>query len=97
MKRIITIGQVIEKIRGFILENYLFGYEEDELCNEASFLELGVLDSTGIIELIAFVESEFDIEVLDYEILPENLDSIDCISRFVHSKLTDIADVAVGR
>lgn len=97
MEKIITSEQISGRIRNFLLENYLFGYSEDELSDEASFLELGILDSTGIIELVAFVEREFNIEVLDYEILPENLDSIDCITRYVHSKLNPVSDVAIGR
>lgn len=97
MESKIVIGQVAEKVRGFLLDNYLFGYGEDELSNESSFLELGILDSTGIIELVTFIEREFKIEVLDCEILPENLDSIDCISHYVYSKLNSAADVAAGR
>ena len=87
MKKEITMIQINEKIRNFILENYLFGYDENELCNDSSFLQLGILDSTGIVELVAFVEDEFNIEVMDSEILPENLDSIDFISSYVYRKV----------
>ena len=87
MKKEITMIQINEKIRNFILENYLFGYAENELCNDSSFLELGILDSTGIVELVGFVEDEFNIEVMDSEILPENLDSIDFISSYVYRKV----------
>lgn len=93
----ISLEQIAEEIRSFLMNNYLFGYEEDELSNEVSFLEFGILDSTGIIELITFIESEFNIEVLDYEILPENLDSIDCVSSYVYRKINGVIDVAVGR
>lgn len=92
-----TIKQITDRIRSFLLDNYLFGYAVDELSDDASFLELGILDSTGIIELITFVEREFNIEILDCEILPENLDSIECISHFVYGKLNPVSDVAVGR
>ena len=87
MKAEITMKQINERIRNFILENYLFGYDENELSNDSSFLELGVLDSTGIIELVGFVENEFNIEVMDSEILPENLDSIDFISSYIYRKV----------
>ena len=87
MKKEITMIQINEKIRNFILENYLFGYDENELCNDSSFLQLGILDSTGIVELVAFVEDEFNIEVMDSEILPENLDSIDSISSYIYRKV----------
>lgn len=97
MGKFITLDQISESIRKFLLENYLFGYGEGELCNDSSFLELGILDSTGIMELVTFVETEFKIQVLDEDILPENLDSIDCISRYVYSRLNATSDVAVGR
>jgi len=87
MKEKVTLEQISQSIRGFLFENYLFGYDEDEFSNDASFLNFGVLDSTGILELIVFLESEFHIEVSDDEILPENLDSVDCVSRLVYKKI----------
>lgn len=83
----LTIEEVSEKIKNYIQEIYLFGYEESELCDNSSFLELGILDSTGIMELIVFLETEFEIKVQDEEILPENLDSINCASNYVYKKL----------
>jgi acyl carrier protein len=67
-------------------ENFLFGYKDDELLDDTSFLEIGVLDSTGIMELVAFLEREFKISVLDEEIIQENLDSIDLISDYLLKK-----------
>ena len=87
MKEIVTLEQISQSIRGFLFENYLFGYDENEFSNDTSFLNFGVLDSTGILELIVFIESEFNIEVSDAEILPENLDSVDCVSRLVYKKI----------
>lgn len=87
MKEKVTLEQISESIRKFLFENYLFGYDENEFNNDSSFLEFGVLDSTGILELILFIESRFDIEVPDMEILPENLDSINCVSRLVYNKI----------
>lgn len=87
-----TIEEIRNGIRKFVLENYLFGYDENELDNNSSFLELGVLDSTGIMELVALIEREYNIEVLDSEIIPENLDSIDCISRYVCRKINDTVE-----
>lgn len=77
-------------IQRFLMENYLFGFDENEFDRDSSLLELGVLDSTGIMELVAFIEQEFNIEVLDSEIIPENLDSINYISRFINKKLNSI-------
>jgi acyl carrier protein len=97
MEKKLTLAQITERIRSFLLDSYLFGYEKDELCNDSSFLELGILDSTGIMELITFVESEFNITVLDEDILPENIDSINFISSYVYRRLSTVSDVAVGR
>jgi acyl carrier protein len=87
MKEKITQDQISQSIRNFLFENYLFGYDENEFSNDSSFLDFGVLDSTGIMELLVFIESEFDIEVSDIEILPENLDSVNCVSRLVYKKV----------
>lgn len=77
----------IEKqVREFILENYLFTDDESALDNDDSFLEKGILDSTGILEVIYFIEEEFEVKVDDNEMVPENLDSVKNIVAFVASK-----------
>lgn len=88
MPDVSTINQpVVQKaVRGFIVENFLFGVEDDDLTDQASFLETGIIDSTGILELVTFVETEYDIKVEDEEMLPENLDSLENISAFVIRK-----------
>lgn len=85
-KNTIVLEEIIKNIRRFILENYLFGYVETELSNEMSFLGYGVIDSLGIVELLTYIEKEFDIAVSNDEILPDNLDSVDSVSRFVLRK-----------
>jgi acyl carrier protein len=75
---------VIEaKVRGYILENLMFSSDESELANDASLLERGVIDSTGVLEIILFLEGEFGIEVKASEMLPENFDSVNNMVRFV--------------
>ena len=81
-----TSESIIKQVREYLFKNFLFGYDENELDNNSSFLELGILDSTGIMELVSFIEREFSIEVLDSEIIPENLDTVNIISRFVLGK-----------
>jgi acyl carrier protein len=71
------------KIRGYILENLLFSSDPAELPNDDSLLERGVIDSTGVLEIILFLESEFDIEVKASEMLPENFDTVNNMVRFV--------------
>ena len=74
------------KIKSFIIENFLFG-NADGLNDDTSFLEEGIIDSTGVLELIAFLEEEFDIKVQDEELIPENLDSIDKVTAFLGRKI----------
>ena len=73
-------------IRKYVLENYLFTEDENELNNDDSFLQKGILDSTGILEIINLIEDEFKVKVDDDEMIPENLDSVNNIVAFVGSK-----------
>jgi acyl carrier protein len=75
-----------EKIRNYILENYLFTNDQSALGNDDSFLNKGILDSTGILEVIYFLEDDFDIKIKDDEMTPENLDSVRNILAFLNSK-----------
>ena len=75
-----------ETMRKFILENYLFTDDQSALSNSDSFMEKGIIDSTGILEVIHFLEDEMDITVEDEDMIPENLDSVDKIVAFVNAK-----------
>lgn len=77
---------ISKELRQFIVENFLFG-RDNSFSNEDSFIEMGVLDSTGVLELIAFLQKRYSIKMEDEEIVPENLDSIHRISVFVTRKL----------
>ena len=74
-------------VRRFIGENFLFRDDGDALTHDASLLDAGIIDSTGVLELVCFLETTFGIEVQDDEMLPENLDSIRSISSYVGRKL----------
>ncbi len=75
-----------EKIRTFIVENFLFGQDEG-LKDDSSFLDEGIIDSTGILELVNFLEEEFSVTVDDEELIPENLDSISNVVGYLEKKL----------
>jgi acyl carrier protein len=75
------------EIRQFVIDNFLFGQTDKQLGNSDSFLESGIIDSTGVLELIAFLESKFAISIDDDELVPANLDSVDRVSSFVERKL----------
>ena len=79
-----------QKLRGYILENFLFTNDQSALNNEDSFLEKGIIDSTGILEVIYFLEDEFSIKINDEEMLPENLDSVNNIVNFVTQKQSTV-------
>ena len=74
-----------EKVRGFVVENFLFGQAGD-LQDTTSFLDNGILDSTGVLELVAFLEGTFSIKIDAEETLPDNLDSIELICAFLSTK-----------
>ena len=79
------MGDSREKIRAFVVDNFLFGQDAD-LRDDTSFLEKGILDSTGVLELVAFLEQTYSIKVSDDELVPDNLDSIDLISAYIDKK-----------
>lgn len=85
VKAVDLVG-VKNAIRSFIVENFLFGQDDPALTDDASFLETGIIDSTGILEIVTFVEGEYGITVDDTEMLPQNLDSLANISSFVMKK-----------
>jgi len=74
------------RIKMFIVENFLFGNAEG-LMDDTSFLEDGIIDSTGVLELVNFLEEEFSIKVEDEELVPENLDSINNLSAYLQKKI----------
>ncbi len=75
----------LQCIREFVLKNFYVA-DPDELSDDASLLDLGIVDSTGVLEIVSFIEATFGIEVDDDEIVPKNLDSIRCIAKFVVAK-----------
>ncbi len=74
-----------ERVRSFLMSNFYIP-DPEQLRSDASLLGRGIVDSTGILEVVAFLESEFGVSVADEEMLPANLDSIDNITAFVQRK-----------
>ncbi len=75
----------INKVKEFIIENFLFG-DADKIKEDTSFLESGIIDSTGILELVSFLEEAYGIIFSDEELIPENLDSLINIAQFIERK-----------
>jgi acyl carrier protein len=79
-------SSVAGQVRSFVVETFLFGDTKTPLPEDGSLIENGLIDSTGILELVAFVEETFGITVSDEEILPANFDSIAKVEAFVERK-----------
>jgi acyl carrier protein len=73
------------EIRKFVIDTFLFGSDEG-MADETSFLANGIIDSTGVLELVSHLEKTYHIKVKDNELIPENLDSINSISAFLARK-----------
>lgn len=82
-----TETQIRAEVRAFIVENFLMGDATDMLDDQGSFLKNGIIDSTGVLEVVMFLESNFGLKVEDRELLPENIDSVDNQVAFVLGKL----------
>jgi acyl carrier protein len=78
-----TQNEIKVTLREFISENFLLSAGTDEFEDTDSFMEKGIIDSTGILELLAFIEERFKITVEDEEIVPENLDSLNKLISFI--------------
>jgi len=82
-----------QELRSFLLNNFLYGNDAPEFhfSDDDSLLERGIIDSTGILELIAFLEVRYSIVIEDDELVPDNLDSVSRVARFVERKLQPAA------
>ncbi len=74
------------QVRQYILENFLFSTDTSLLGLDDSFLARGLIDSTGMLEVLLFLEESFGIKVADHEMVPENLDSVNRIAAFIERK-----------
>jgi acyl carrier protein len=83
------------EIRKYIIDNFLYGNDDNTLGDDVSFLENGIIDSTGVLELVSFVQETFKIKVKDDELIPDNFDSLNKLEAFVVTKqeMTDQAGV----
>lgn len=77
------------KIRDYIRENFLYG-GKDQISDTGSLLDAGIIDSTGAMELVSFLEGEFGLQIDDQDLVPENLDSIAAMTAFVTRKTAGV-------
>lgn len=83
-------------LRGFIIDNYLFGDDARMPDDEESLIESGVVDSTGILELIEFLEDTFGISVAESETVPQNLGTVSSIVSYVERKSSEVVPATHG-
>ena len=79
--------RIEKELRSFVIENFLFGQGGADLGNDDSFLEKGIIDSTGLLELVSFLEKKYTIRIEDEDLVPENLDSINRLLEFLDRKI----------
>ena len=75
-----------KELREFIVETFLFGDESETFTDNDSFMQKGIIDSTGVLELTSFLEEKYRVKVEDEELIPANLDSIDNLIGFIGRK-----------
>lgn len=78
--------EFLGKVRAFVVENFLFG-DDSRLQEDTQFLESGIIDSTGVLELVGYLENAFGIRIEDDEIVPDNLNSLNGICRYLERKI----------
>jgi acyl carrier protein len=83
-----AMQEIKSKTRGYILDNFIMGGDGAQFQDNDSFMEHHIIDSTGFLELITFLEQTFGVTVSDDEMIPENLDSLDNIAAYVSRKRT---------
>jgi|HubBroStandDraft_2_1064218.scaffolds.fasta_scaffold939726_2 acyl carrier protein len=76
-----------DELRQFVTDNFMYGKPYKGFADDDSFLERGIIDSTGVMELVAFLENRYRIKLLDQDLIPANLDSVNGLARFVESRL----------
>ncbi len=79
--------EITASIRKFVADSFLYRENVGDFSDRDSFLDAGLIDSTGILELICFVEKTFGVQVADEEVVPDNFDSVERLSTYVCSKL----------
>lgn len=77
---------ITDQLKEFIRENFLMGAELKDFGGDDSFLEKGIIDSTGVLELVGFIEEKFNIKVRDEDMTPDNLDSLNRLTAFIGSR-----------
>lgn len=88
------MAHIAVDIKQFILDNFLYGGNLNDIADDASFMVDGIIDSLGVLELISFVEGTYDIEVADEDVVPANFDSVRGLAAYIDAKIGLVRMVA---
>jgi len=89
------MSTIATDVRNFVITNYLLG-RENGFSNDASFMDEGIIDSTGILELVSHLEESYGIVIPEEELIPDNLDSVNRIAAYLAKKLKEPVAAAAG-
>lgn len=81
-------GQIERELRQFVVDNLLYGNDSNQFSDDDSFLDAGLIDSMSVVTLVAHIQERYAIHVVDEDLVPENLDSVSKLARFVQRKAT---------
>ena len=84
----IDVNATRSELKKFIIDSFMFGQTEQKFSDSDSFMEKGIVDSTGVLELTSFIEEKYKIVIEDDEMTPDNLDSLDNLVQFLSRKLS---------
>ena len=87
MNDTVDVDLLRAQVRDFIEQNFLFGADDASLDDAAPLIEQGILDATGVVELVLFLEETYGIAVAESELQPEHFESVDAIVAYVAGKL----------
>jgi len=76
-----------DELRKFVTDNFMYGKPYEGFADDDSFIERGIIDSTAILELVAYLEKRYRITLHDEDLIPDNLDSVNRLARFVKGRL----------
>ncbi len=79
--------EVETQIKQFVLDNFLFGGSPDDVDEDVSLLDTGIMDSLGVLQLVSFVEETFSIQVEDVDVVPDNFDSVRSLATYTRRKV----------
>jgi acyl carrier protein len=87
--QVLTLDTIRAQVHQFIMQNFLFDGASPQIDDDASLLEQGIVDATGVLELMLFVEDSYGLQVSEADLTPENFDTVGNIARYIAHRLAN--------